>query len=413
MPKSDIPVDVLTEQLHGSDWTARCDAARLLGQSGDARAVDALLPDLQDADWRVRRNAAQALGALRDTRTVGALITLLNDRTLTVRQRAIVALGRIKDLQALPVLIDIVLQGKRESHDAVKAIRKFGKKGLPEIAKAYETSQNQELLLLLVDLKYPRVFEMLVKSLENNHALTTRPVIIRQLGKLGDRRAISHLRKELDQTDPLMQADVVNALGQLGATESTPALLGLLKDDELYGPHSGTYRAVTNAFQLFGGVTGEIENAFPGNYPAMFNLGGAPISLPEAMGLMGKSQLNILNDALSRFQTDFKLPENMTGQLAESAYKAVEDMTWKFGVMFQDAKDAKQERVTRLVELLRSQNSLTRAAAALTLPWYGEERSLEPLKQLLHDPDETVRIVATWSVTSLQKALSYRNHLGM
>lgn len=413
MPKSDIPVEVLIEQLHGSDWITRCDAARLLGQSGDARAVDALLPDLNDADWRVRRNAAQSLGALRDKRAVEALVALLNDRTLTVRQRAIVALGRIKDLQALPALIDIVLQEKRESYDAAKAIRKFGKKGLPEIAKAYETSQNQELLLMLVDLKYPGVFELLVKSLENNSAPVTRLVIIQQLGKLGDRRAMPHLVQELDQMDPLLQADVVNALGQLGAVESIPALLGLLKDDELYGPHSGMYRAVTNAFQLFGGVTGEIENAFPGSYPAMFNMGGAPVSLPEAMGLMGNSQLNILNDALSRFQTDFKLPENMTGPLAESAHKAVEDMTWKFGVMFQDAKDAKQERVTRLIELLRSEHNLTRAAAALTLPWYGEERSLKPLHQLLHDPDETVRIAVTWSVSSLQKALSYRNQLGM
>lgn len=413
MPESDIPVEVLIEQLHGPDWTARCDAARLLGQSRDPRAVDALLPDLNDSDWRVRRNAAQALGALRDKRAVDALIALLNDRTLTVRQRAIVALGRIKDLQALPALIGIVVQGKRESYDAAKAIRKFGKKGLPKIAKAYETSQNQELLVLLVHLKYPTVFELLIKSLENNHTPVTHLVIIRQLGKLGDKRAIPHLVRELDQADPLMQADVVNALGQLGAIEAIPALLRLLKDDELYGPHSGTYRAVTNAFQLFGGVIAEIENAFPGNYPAMFNMGGAPISLPEAMGLMGNSQLNILNDVLSRFQTDFKLPENMTGPLAESAHKAVEDMTWKFGVMFQDAKDAKQERVTRLIELLRSEHDLTRAAATLTLPWYGEERSLKPLQQLLHDPDETVRIAATWSVDSLQKALSYRNQLGM
>jgi|GEM_PF-1793788 len=412
MPKSDIPIDELIEQLHGSDWAARCDAARFLGQSGDPRAVDALLPDLKDADWRVRRNAAQALGALRDTRAVEALITLLNDRTLTVRQRAIVALGRIKDLQALPALIDIVLQGKRESYDAAKSVRKFGKKGLPEIAEAYASSPNQDLLLLLVDLKHPGVFELLVKSLETSTSVT-RLVIVQQLGKLGDKRAIPYLIQELNQADPVTQVEVVSALGQLGAIESIPALLGLLKDDELYGPYSGTYRAVTNAFQLFGGVTAEMENAFPGSYPAMFNMGGAPVSLPEAMGLMGNSQLNILNDALSRFQTDFKVPENMTGPLAESVHKAVEDMTWKFGVMFQDAKDAKQERVTRLIELLRSENHLTRSAAALTLPWYGEERSLEPLKRLLHDPDEIVRVVATWSVKSLQKALSYRNQPGM
>src|ERR671927_1920972 len=86
MPKVDIPIETLIEQLHGEDWMMRCDAARLLGQSRDPRAVDALLPDLGDSDWRVRRNAAQALGALRDKRAVEPLIQALNDRTMTVRQ---------------------------------------------------------------------------------------------------------------------------------------------------------------------------------------------------------------------------------------------------------------------------------------------------------------------------------------
>jgi HEAT repeat protein len=142
MPKTDIPVETLIEQLHGEDWTARCDAARLLGQSRDPRAVDSLLPDLNDSDWRVRRNAAQALGALRDKRAVGPLLQALRDRTMTVRQRAIVALGRIKDIQALPALLEILLENRHESYDANKAIHKFGRKALPEIAKAFEKTRT-------------------------------------------------------------------------------------------------------------------------------------------------------------------------------------------------------------------------------------------------------------------------------
>src|ERR1043165_4372304 len=148
MSKTDIPVETLIEQLHGEDWTARCDAARLLGQSRDPRAVEALLPDLNDSDWRVRRNAAQALGALGDQRVVEPLIQALKDRTMTVRQRAIVALGRIKDIQALPALLDILLENRHESYDANNAIRKFGKKALPEIARAFERNNNQQLMIL-------------------------------------------------------------------------------------------------------------------------------------------------------------------------------------------------------------------------------------------------------------------------
>jgi HEAT repeat protein len=159
MPKEPPPpIELLIEQLHSTDWTAGCDAARLLGQSRDPRAVDALLPDLVDRDWRVRRNSAQALGALRDPHAVEPLLQALKDRTMTVRQRAIVALGRIKDPRALPALPDIVVENKHESYDASKAVRKFGKKALPEIVRAFERTGSQQLMMLLIELKYEGAF---------------------------------------------------------------------------------------------------------------------------------------------------------------------------------------------------------------------------------------------------------------
>ena len=69
--------------------------------------------------------------------------------------------------------------------------------------------------------------------------------------------------------------------------------------------------------------------------------------------------------------------------------------------------------VARLLELLRSESSLKRCAAALSLAWYGEDKSLEPVKQLLSDPDETVRMAAAWAAGALEKAISYRNQFGM
>jgi HEAT repeat protein len=163
MPKSEILVETLIQQLHSDDWTTRCDAARLLGQSRDPRAVDAFLPDLNDADWRVRRNAAQALGALRDPRAVESLLVTLKDRTQTVRQRAIVALGRIQDPRALPALLEILLENKRESYEASRAIRKFGKKALPDLVQAFEQSNSRELMMLLIEMKYPGALDLILK----------------------------------------------------------------------------------------------------------------------------------------------------------------------------------------------------------------------------------------------------------
>ena len=412
MPKTDIPVETLIEQLHGSDWTARCDAARLLGQSRDPRALDALLPDLNDSDWRVRRNAAQALGALRDKRAMEPLIQALKDRTMTVRQRAIVALGRIKDPQALPALLEILLKNHHESYDANKAIHKFGKKALPEIVKAFERNNSQQLMLLLIEMKYEGAFELILKLLESGEP-SVRLTAIQEMGKLGDKRAIPYLVSQLHGDEPTIQSESVRALGKLGATETVSAMLNLLKDDELYGPRASVYRAVTEAFQALGGITNEIKNAFPGNYPAMFNMGGAPISLPEAMGLLGNNQPNLLSDAIAKLQTGFTKPAEEIDPVTNTVRKTLDDMAWKFGVMFADAKDAKQDRVTRLMELLQSESNLTRAASALTLPWYADERAIEPLEHATQDADETVSKAARWALRVLQKTLLDRRQSGL
>jgi HEAT repeat protein len=213
--------------------------------------------------------------------------------------------------------------------------------------------------------------------------------------------------------DPILQSGTIRALSKLGASESIPALLDLLSDEELYGPRSSVYHAIAEAFQVFSGITEEIKNAFPGDYPAMFNMGGASISLPEAMGLMDKDQSPILLNALTRFQNGFEEPAGSEDPLKSMMRKTMEDMAWKVGVMFADARDAKQDRVKRLLELLGSGAPLTRAAAALTLPWYGEKQALEPLTQLMQDSDKTVQKAAEWARGALQKSISYRNQFGM
>jgi HEAT repeat protein len=361
----------------------------------------------------VRRNAAQALGALRDPRAVEPLLQTLKDRTLTVRQRAIVALGRIKDPLALTALLEVLLANKRESYEASKAIKKFGKKALPEVAKAFERTNNQELMMLLIEMKYQGALDLILKLLES-HELSQRLTAISELGKLGDKRAIHPLIGQLENNDPLIQAETVQALGKLRAIESIPALLNLLIDDELYGPRSSIYRAVTEAFQIFGGVTAEITNAFPGNYPPMFNMGGTTFSLPEALGLLGNRHSNELSEGVSRLVNntpkEVDLPPGISSDLIN---KVFEDMSWKFGVLFADAKDARQERVKRLMELLQSDAPLRRAAAALSLPWYSDEGSLNVLQQATRDSDELVHRTATWALQALRKVILYRGQAGL
>jgi hypothetical protein len=94
---------------------------------------------------------------------------------------------------------------------------------------------------------------------------------------------------------------------------SRPLLLPMeILIKKLYGPRHTVYHAIPDALQVFGGITEEIRNAFPGNLPAAFNVGGASISLPEAMGLMDKDQSPILPDVLTGFQNGCKgLPSGL------------------------------------------------------------------------------------------------------
>ena len=407
MPKIDMPIETLIEQLHGADWMARCDAARLLGQSGDPRAVDALLPDLEDPDWRVRRNATQALGALKDKRATEPLLRMLNDRTATVRERAIVALGRLKDPQALPALLEILLTNTRASYLAQQAIRKFGKKAVPAVLEAYQRTENGELLTLLVEMKYAGAMDFLLKLLHSQDE-AKRLMAINELGKLGNKHAIPGLLEQLNDGNSSTQSLIVRALGRLDAVEALPALLDLLQDDDLFGPRSGVYHAVTEAFQKIAGIEKKIESAFPGKYPQMFNMGGAPFSLPEVSNLLGSDPIQMLRDKLPKTENRAEELAKSLNLPADLMRKTTEDLMWKFGVMFADARDASQERTRYLIELLGSGSRLERAAAALSLPWYVNPQSIEPLTQAASDADEVVRRAATWAQSALELVLKYR-----
>ena len=70
--------------------------------------------------------------------------------------------------------------------------------------------------------------------------------------------------------------------------------------------------------------------------------------------------------------------------------------------MFADARDAKGEQVRLLIELLNAEPALTRAAAALSLPWYMDPQALEPLEGALQDEAKMVRQASTWALAVLK-----------
>jgi len=405
MPKIDIPFETLIADLHGSDWTKRCDAARLLGQSKDSRAADALLPDLKDPNWKVRRNAAQALGALKSTEALDGLLGALKDRTATVRQRAAVALGRIKDPQAIPALVEAVIEedakGFHVNEGAYQAVRKFKKKAGPALAERLKTRPNIYLVELLADSKYEASLDLFATLLGSSDPAMRRAVLT-AFGKFGDPRAVDILTGVLESGDVETQVLAIQGLGKLRALQAAPRLLDLLQDNQLFGPHAGIHRAVCDAFQEFSGIKKNLADAFPRNSKPLFNIAGAQTDLAGMMGILGNDGFQKLNQALSEMESRAG-EASKKSNLPPEAMQNMMDQTWKFGAMFADAHDAKVAQVKSLIELLNSESPLIRTAAVLSLPWYMDAQILDHIEDAMQDEDEMVKRASTWAYTMLKK----------
>ncbi|MCL4269145.1 MAG: HEAT repeat domain-containing protein [Anaerolineales bacterium] len=407
MPKITVPFETLAADLHGSDWTKRCDAARMLGQSRDPRAAALLLPDLQDPDWRIRRNAVQALGALKSPEATLPLIEALGDRTATVRERAAVGLGRIKDPQAIPALLEAFLR-KDKLHvgtPALKALQKFGRKAAPQIAEAFRQSPNPFMIDLLVETKVDGLAELLM-PLTNDPDPVVRAKAIEALGRAGNTQSVETLLARLPESDLPTQAAIAQSLGHLQATEAVPALLNLLDEDDLYGQKTLLYRAITEALQTLSGIKPQIEGAFPTHDAFNLHLGGASLGLAEGMSILNNKQVADLNAMLANMETQMREMGTQLN-LPPDAIEKLAGQTWGYGAMFADARDAKAERVKVLVELLTSEAALTRCTAAVSLVWYTDPSALAPLEAAAQDADPGVRRAAGWARQALQKALSY------
>jgi len=404
MPKP-TPIETLLAELHHPNFMTRCNAARQLGQSRDPRAVDALIADLQASDWRTRRNAAQALGVAKDHRAVEPLIAALQDRTATVRQRAVVALGRLKDARAIPALIEMLDTDNWKLHqDTFHALRKFGVNAIPALTTAL-ASANPRQRIAIIDLlgatKRPDAFEPILAAF-NDFDLSVRWHAACALGQLGDRRAVEPLLNELPASDVQSASVIVRALGDLGDTKVVAPLLRLLRDDELHGQYTDLYRAITSAVQTMSGL--------PRQFGGLVNHNSSSL-----MSLLGPEHMEQLTDMVAGMHErlmNFVTNGPVQGALAAGLEQAMSKLsTINVASMYQNARTDAAQEIDLLSTWLRADTPIKRIAAAMSLPWYWNERALEPLQYAMRDQDADVRTAATWAYAALSKTLQYRQQI--
>lgn len=184
----------------------RYNAARVLGEIGNAEAVEPLIEALKhDKNGSVRLYAARALGELGDIDATQPLISSLReDRNVDVRVRAARALGRLGGEEVVTPLVEAL--NDENSQVCVTAT---------------------DALIEIGDI----AVEALITSLVHEK-INVRCDATRALGELGSTKAVEHIIKMLKDEWVNVRIYAVTSLGKLGDVAAVPALIEVLQNTQ-------------------------------------------------------------------------------------------------------------------------------------------------------------------------------------
>jgi HEAT repeat protein len=226
-------VDPLISTLKDEDSLVRSNASIALGEIGDGRAVDPLIEILNDKEWQVRREAAIALGEIGDARAVGRLIEALKDEHSWVRTAAAYALGRTGDARGVdPILEALRDEVQTETHRSHTRVGEDGRIYLdPEAPIGFRLFAP----IFLAEIGEPAV-DPLIEALKDD-TREVRFVAALALGRIGDTRALDPLIEALQDECSGGRGGAAIALGQIGDVRAIDPLITALQDlDETVQP---------------------------------------------------------------------------------------------------------------------------------------------------------------------------------
>lgn len=134
-------------------WPVKIKAIKLLGDSGDPRAISLLLSIFNDTflNWEcpaIKSYAAIAMGNFKgDKKIVEALISGVDDPDLLIREASVQSLGRVGDARAVPSLIPALGdQNIAVRLGAVKALENIGDpSAIPELLRVSEDEEDPDV----------------------------------------------------------------------------------------------------------------------------------------------------------------------------------------------------------------------------------------------------------------------------
>lgn len=227
-----------------SNLRVQIEAAKALGQLGDAGAVDPLIRALDEEYYQVPASAAWALGELGDLRAVEPLFALAETKKGgSVNLTAIAALSRIYD----PMIVDAFITKLPELHKTGYnftlaeniVARTLGEVGLVKAGKLVDVLKNEEIdpgvlisfMGILGMMRAQDAVLPLADILANHKHFHVREMAVWSLAEIGDAQAVPALVQALEDKNKQVRQNTAWALGHIGGPDGVDALIARIQDD--------------------------------------------------------------------------------------------------------------------------------------------------------------------------------------
>ncbi len=230
--KNNRAFDPLVQALSDEDASVRGEAVEGLILLDDPRALEAILPMLQSgADWRVRKSAAAALGHFGGSDALEALIHALgSDKNVLVRATIAEALGEIGDKRAAGPLEGALHDVETVSHTNAAGLVTVKRDAAEAAARALEAlGEPVDEALLSMDPVEANILKLKNAKSEEERAGAARRL---RMAKDNDKIIEPLIDSLVMDKSPRVRASAAATLGELGASQASPALDKALGDDD-------------------------------------------------------------------------------------------------------------------------------------------------------------------------------------
>jgi len=197
--QGDVALAAIIATLKDNRWQVLRNAAHLLGEIRAAAAIEPLRALLRHRELGVRREALRALTRIGGSSVVNIIAKILQGRDVELRRQAMLCLGAIKDPATIPLLVQFLqirdwqFQQLEAKVDAVKALGEIG---------------STAVLPVLKEIVNHRPF--FYRSRNN----VLRAAALLAMGEIGGSDVMEFLEMMEDDSSPIVEKAIVNALKQ-------------------------------------------------------------------------------------------------------------------------------------------------------------------------------------------------------